>query len=447
MSDPVGRYTVAVAAVPLQELLHALARDAGLNMDIDPALRGEVTLHAVDQPLVAILERLARQLDIRYQFVGDTLLVSRDAPYFRQYQVDYLNLSRATQGAVSVSTQISSGGGGEGSQAHSSNVSTTSINAESQHDFWGRLRAALSTLLGLSAEDGGAQGADSLVMNPEAGLITVKATARQHVRIESLLDELLRNIRRQVLIQATVVEVALRDEFRAGINWSKLSLDGSGLGAAVDLLSGGDSSLMVNYLNEDSDGSRLQAAISLLSEFGETRVLSSPQIMVLNNHTAVLKVVENFVYFEVQQDLNAGSAVTGAGPLLATTTVPRTIPVGLIMTVTPQIGGDHSVILNVRPTVSSVVRTERDPNPSLSGVENLIPVVRVREMESVLRVRSNQIAILGGLMQDTARTQREEVPFIANLPLIGRLFQGRHRQSMKTELVIFMRPIVMSQPV
>jgi len=159
----------------------------------------------------------------------------------------------------------------------------------------------------------------------------------------------------------------------------------------------------------------------------------------LNNHTAVLKVVENFVYFEVEQELTP--ATDNSAATVATTTTARTVPVGLVLTVTPQISKDDSVTFNVRPTISSVIRTELDPNPALL-IENRIPVIRVREMESILKVNSNQVAVLGGLMQDTLRNQDKETPFAAQIPLLGNLFKSRSQESLKTELVIFLRPVV-----
>ena len=261
------------------------------------------------------------------------------------------------------------------------------------------------------------------------------------------------------------MEVNLSDQFQAGIDWSVLDLSDSGFSIGASLLGGAgfilneannvtisspglsgppvtSSANVVQYSNPNSGGVRIDAAISLLSEFGDTKVLSSPQIMVLNNHTAVLKVVENFVYFEVEQEIESGNALTGTGPLLATTTTARTIPVGLVMTVTPQISRDDSVTLNVRPTISAVIRTELDPNPGLVLVQNRIPVIQVREMESILRVNSRQIAVLGGLMQDVIRSRDKKTPFFADIPLLGNLFKSTDQESLKTELVIFLRPVV-----
>ncbi len=466
----VEKYTVVVNEVPVKELLFALARDAKVNVDVDPRVEGVVTVNAVEQTLEQLLDRIARQIDLRYEFSNGNLLVSPDEPFFRTYNIGYLNLSRETQGSVTVSTQIAStssgdtsGGGGAAGGGGGGNTSTTSISSSSNQNFWENMRDTLSAIISDGDNTGNTD--NSLVVNSDSGVVTVRATARQHKKIQEYIDQVLESVRRQVLIQATVVEVSLSDQFQAGIDWSALNLTDSGFSLGAGLLGGAgfvldeannvsistagltgppvtSSANVIQYSNPDSNGVRIDAAINLLAEFGDTKVLSSPQIMVLNNHTAVLKVVENFVYFEVEQEIQQGNALAGTGPLLATTTTARTIPVGLVMTVTPQISRDESVTLNVRPTISSVIRTELDPNPSLQLVQNRIPVVRVREMESILKVNSRQIAVLGGLMQDTIRSNDKKTPLAGDIPLLGNLFKSQDRESLKTELVIFLRPVV-----
>ena len=444
------KYTVVVNEVPVKELLFALARDAEINVDIHPEITGVVTINAVDQSLQQILQRITRQVSLRYEFNDNNLIISPDTVYVKSYSVGYLNLSRDTLGSVSVSTQIASassgdaaGGGGGG------NTSTTSINSESNHQFWGNLQASILSII--FDDSGTVTQGDTVVINPESGIVTVRATGEQHAQVQQLIDQILESVQRQVLIQATVVEVDLTDQFQAGIDWSLMDINGHGFNIGSTLLGGApglagppitSSSLVLEYVAPRGDGEQITAAISMLQEFGNTRVLSSPQIMVLNNHTAVLKVVENFVYFEVEQELEPSNSPNGQATV-ATTTTARTVPVGLVMTVTPQISDDNSVTFNVRPTISSVIRTELDPNPAL-GIENRIPVIRVREMESILKVNTNQVAVLGGLMQDTIRSQDKQTPFAGDIPLFGNLFKSRNRESLKTELVIFLRPVVIN---
>jgi general secretion pathway protein D len=109
------------------------------------------------------------------------------------------------------------------------------------------------------------------------------------------------------------------------------------------------------------------------------------------------------------------------------------------MTVTPQINRIGHVNINVRPTVSRVVGLANDPTP---GLESQIPIIQVREMESMLQIVSGNTAILGGLMQDEALKNTDKVPVLSRLPILGKLFTGHNDASRKTELVIFLRPTV-----
>jgi MSHA biogenesis protein MshL len=183
----------------------------------------------------------------------------------------------------------------------------------------------------------------------------------------------------------------------------------------------------------------------LLKQFGDTKVLSSPKLMVLNNQTAVLKVVDNLVYFTLQSQISQATVGAGGSNLQSFTTTPNTVPIGVVMSVTPQVNESGEVNINVRPTISSLIRYVPDPNPSLNaaGIPNQgIPEIQVREMESMLQINSGNTAVLGGLMQDQIQRNTDKTPGLSNIPGIGRLFTGRNDFSRKTELVIFLRPTV-----
>jgi general secretion pathway protein D len=163
--------------------------------------------------------------------------------------------------------------------------------------------------------------------------------------------------------------------------------------------------------------------------------------MALNNQTAMLKVVENLVYFEVDSDTTQNTNNT----LTTVTTTAKTVPVGFIMAVTPQIAEDESITLVVRPTISRFVKNVADPNPNL-GLVNNVPQIETREMESVLRLDNGQIAVLGGLMTDTENRDSDGLPGVSEVKGVGELFKYRDDQVAKTELVIFIRPLVVREP-
>lgn len=471
------RYTVVVNDVPVRELLFALARDAQVNVDIKGDLDGTVTLNAIDQTLPQILDRIARQVNLRYEIDGDSVFVARDDPYFRTYDVGYVNLARDTDATVNIATQVATTGeggaeqvGGRGTRggqgAQGTNSSATRVNSRASNRFWETLTQNVLSIIGETGSANGGDGriqSDRLVVNAEAGLLSVKASAREHELIQAFIDRVLTNARRQVMIEATIVEVSLKDQYQAGVDWRILLDEGKAgitanqqlLGRITDgIIDNAVSSFVLGYTDPNANGKLIEATVRLLREFGDTKVLSSPRLMVLNNQTALLKVVEELVYFTVDVT-NTDATLNAQGRTFVETEV-HSVPVGLVMAVTPQISANQEVTLTVRPTISQKIGDAIDPGPRLiaqlnggqaGDVTNLVPVIRTREMESVLKLVNGQIGVLGGLMQDERNTGNREVPGLARVPLFGDLFFNADEvNDRKTELVIFLRPVVVEQP-
>lgn len=384
--------------------------------------------------------------------------------------------------------------------------------------------------------------AASVIVNAETGLIAVRATSRQHEKIQEFLDQVLSSAKRQVLIEATVVEVNLNEQFQSGIDWKRIALgagfsfrqnfNDTNLGNVTtpsvnqdiqSIISGvlGDANLSLqqksNIINQVAPGfgnistvnvfdrtesftdpvtgvitstpiyhpvdqitgipgallpvgdtafklagkgilagysnaaGTVAGAIQLLDSFGNVKVLSSPKISVLNNQTALLKVVDNTVYFTI----TATTTSTTNSTLTTYTSTLNTVPIGLVMSVTPQISDTGEVTLNVRPTISRISGYTEDPNPALKSAPNgqpltnpvrsLVPIVQTREMESIMRIDSGQIAVMGGLMEDAINHAKDTVPGLGSIPLVGEAFTGRNETSKKTELVIFLRPVVIKE--
>jgi general secretion pathway protein D len=246
------------------------------------------------------------------------------------------------------------------------------------------------------------------------------------------------------LIEATVVEVRLNDNFQAGVDWARIaSGDGWSLTQSVLSTTTLGTSPFTSAVFSDTNATRnITATIAALDEFGDVSVMSSPKIMALNNQTSILKVVDNRVYFSTESDTvtNNNNAVTNF-----TVTI-HTVPVGFVMNVTPFITEDDEVILNIRPSISRII--DFVPSPvqlnAITGeplsTPNLIPEIQVREMESVLRVGDGQTAVIGGLMTDTADKSSLGIPGLHSVEGVGLLFGTKTQQLNKTELVIFLRP-------
>lgn len=449
-------YSVVAQDLPVRELLFTIARDAGINIDIHPDVGGRVSLNAVDQTLPQILDRISRQTNIRWTVdINGNLMIEHDQPYWHTYQVNYVNVQRTSSTSAEISTSI---GGGD-----NRNISSSTIEQNSGNNFWTTLTDNLAKLAfeeepeeeDTSAEDEQSEeasteeseekdGSDNVIVNPETGVIAIKATASKHQEVESFLNYVESRSLQQVLIEATVVEVTLNDRYRAGVDWSKLSLNNEGF--SQNLTAGNLNNPPNNVFTIDN-GSDISATVRALSEFGDSQVLSSPKIMALNNQSAMLRVVDNRVYFTIEVE----PATFSNGELQTVATFEtslNTVPVGFSMSVTPQIGNGDQVTLNVRPTISRIIRFVNDPNPILAqeGVTNAIPEIQIREMESVLKVYSGQTAILGGLMQDSLDRNTDGLPTVSRVPVLGNLFSYRDDTASKSELIIFIKPIVVNQP-
>lgn len=500
------QFSVSVHNVDIRNLLFAVARDARLNLDVHPDLAGTVSINAIDQTLPEILDRAALQVNMRYEMEGRNLFVMPDSPVLRHYRVDYPNVAREARSEVAASTSISrTGGAGAGA----GNSSSSSLTNTSNNKFWETLTQNIRDLLretdkllpeGAEAASGAAPApaapvvptpvvpasapnaapaapvaavpapaparfreSASVIANPETGVISVRATYRQHMRVREFMDRVMLSAGRQVMIEATIVEVNLSDEHQQGINWTvlrrglpmlQLGPTGSTLpsGVPVGGIIPSMASITPSYTSASGGLTQIGMALRLLESFGNTKVLSSPKVSALNNQAALLKVTEDLVYFTLSANYTPG---TGGSPATFTlTSTPNTVSVGFVMSVMPQVGDGDQVTLILRPTLSRVVGYVEDPavpiylaqarsgGMTVNEVSSRIPQIQTRELESIIKVRSGDTAVLGGLMREDVAGSTDQTPVVGSVPLLGELFKYKKRSSAKSELVIFLRPTV-----
>lgn len=460
IQKPQPKYTVVVSNAPLQDVLFALARDAKLNLDVLHDIKGNITINAIDQTLEQILARIGKRVDIRYQINNGTLEISKDTPYLKTYKIPYLNIARSAVGAVSMSVRVGATGTGLDSAATSvSNDSTARIENVTNNRFWSELAANLNLLLGkdsavttsdqTAAADQNTSANNNVIINQSAGLVSIRASDVKQQQISAYLKEVISSAQRQILIEATIVEVRLTNQYSQGIDWRRIVNKGNGFSfeqnLTSDSLNASRQNFNISYLDKNSKRT-LSSTLKLLEQFGNVKVLSSPKIMALNNQPSILKVVDNKVYFSLDFETTVSSA--NAAPTTNVRSSINTVPVGFVMVLTPFVDEFDQVMLNVRPTISRIIGFVNDPNPILArnNVVNKVPEVQVREMETVLKLNSGQVAILGGLMQDTAREHKQRLPGVGSIPLAKELFTGKESAFEKSELVIFVRPIHVKNP-
>lgn len=495
--DKLALYSVMVHNAPVRETLLGLAKSAKVNIDIHSNVDGNITLNAIQETMPSILDRICEQLDIRWSKKNNHILVELDTPYLKNYMVDYINMGRDLEAKVSTNTQIvtqsqitnnvnntiNNSSNNSNIVNDNNNISSTLVKNKTNNNFWKSLEKNIKDILQETDKilpEGSSETeikienninnninnnyklnnknatnsidknnnyslikrstfkeAASVIINQETGIISVRATHKQHQKINDFIQQVFNSAKRQVLIEATIIEVILNDNYQQGIDWKKITGFGafSFIGNSLN-----NNNINLSYIN-DNDKTIL---VNLLETFGETKVLSSPHLAVLNNQTAMLKVVENYVYFNVKADTISTANV---GTTTTYTSTPQTVSVGVVMSVTPQISKDNIVMLNVRPTITQIAYTVADPNPDLqkNGIQNLLPVIDTREIESVLRIKSGQTAILGGLMKDEVNLKRSAVPILGNIPLLGEVFNNFNHNKKKSELIILLRPLVIKE--
>ena len=462
-----AHYSITAVNVPVSELIFQVAKDAGKQVDLYTGIKGRVTINAINQPLEKILERISEQVGLMYVIDNNVIQIKPDLPEWRNYNVDYVNISRSTKDSIDMKMSVSGGS----SSGNSTSASSTQVTVESKHDFWVKLEANIQQLAQIdpyslannSAMSKAAQGNESkaggvsqnTAVNAEAGVISVYTTSKKHKAIKKYIEDVATRADRQVLIEATVVEVLLNDRYQAGIDWTILGSKAFGNDGGLQIsspFSGEHTGFTVKTVDPtgvvgalSADWSIL-ANLNLLKEFGDSKVLSSPKIMAINNQTALLKVVQNLVYFTV--DVNATAATATVAGTTTYETEIHTVPVGFTMSVTPFVSGDGEVTLNVRPTISRQIGTAEDPNPELKkqGVTSKIPIIQEKEMSSVLKLKDRQTAVIGGLIEDANSNLKTGIPWLGDIPLLGDLFSNRDDQAQKSELVIFIRPIIVKNP-
>lgn len=485
---------------PLRDVLIELADKAEIDLELDPRITDGIIFKAKDRPLREVITRLCDLAGLRCTLDKTALRVVLDEPYTATYRLDALNLKRTTNTEINASTDVFSAVGDGNADG---NGSSAKIAAEGINDLWGDITQSITAIV--NEPDGAlrmASGAARVVVvdtptdtpadgtttppattaattvttasaaaaapaataatetgeyitvNRQAGVITAFTSGRKQAKIAAYIGELQRSLGAQVLIEAKVVEVTLDDQFRAGINWQWFGLDGLSIAAnlATGIIPSGriDPTLSANL---SSGPLNLTGVLDLLSTFGTTRTLSSPRLTATNNQPALLKVAENEVYFTLQIDRET-NGTTGNETRTITSEL-HTVPIGLLMVVQPAISADGKTIsLNLRPTISRIVKQVEDPavqlamadinaaNNTTLTVSSPIPVVQVREMDSVVTMGTGSILVMGGLMQERAENGDEKVPGLADVPLAGDLFKRRDDKTTVSELVIFLRATV-----
>ncbi|MHB0763766.1 pilus (MSHA type) biogenesis protein MshL [Stutzerimonas sp. NM35] len=472
------RFDVAVSDMPAREFFLSLADSAGQNLLVHPGVTGEITFSLRNVTLEETLAAVRDSYGYDYRRTAYGYQIQPNQAITRTYDLNYLNVqrqgmtdTRVSSGQVTSSDNTGVGAAGTTTSSTSSTVNASQLLTSSNVDFWTEVRAVVEMMIG--SEEG-----NQVVVNPQAGLLVVRASSADQQAVEHFLGQAQRNLQRQVILETKILEVNLSDGFQAGINWSFLQgQKGIGLGSFTTTTGNNVAGILENGINgvevqsglprgvnipgipltgpngvggvfgATFDFGNFEGVVQLLETQGDVRVLSSPRISTLNNQKAVIKVgTDEFFVTDVSTTTTSLAGGTTA-PDLDITLTPFFS--GISLDVTPQIDENDQVTLHVRPTVSRV----QDQNKSiqLGGADNVfnlpLALSTTRQSDSIVRARSGQVVVIGGLLENRNTNNDANLPWASKLPFVGPLFQQQRKSLQQTELVILMRPQVVNDQV
>ena len=452
------RLEISATSVAAKDFFTAIVEGSDYSIAIHPDVSGSITLNLTDVTLTEAIEIIQDIYGFDIRVNGNVIQVYPSGIRTETMALNYLFLKRFGTS----STSINSGGvsendpnsgsnnnnggnnngnrGGSNNNQSSQNGQSNGINiyTENESDFWTELKETLTAFVG--TEDG-----RSVIVSPQAGLVTVRGLPAEITAVKQFIADTETHLHRQVIIEAKIMEVTLNDDYQQGVHWNEVlgslgktdltfSTSGNIQGNAISSNIGGATAL--SFSGPDFSG-----VIDLLQTQGNVQVLSSPRITATNNQKAVIKVGED-EYFVTDV-----SSTTTTGTSTTTTPEVELTPFfsGIALDVTPQIDKDGSVILHVHPSVT--LTAEQNKTIQLGTETLLLPLAqsRVRESDTIIRAKSGEIVVIGGLIETYKIDNESKTPLFGDIPLLGGLFKSVSETTQKRELVILLKPVVIGQ--
>jgi len=450
------RLEISATSVAAKDFFTAIVEGSAYSIAIHPDVSGSITLNLTDVTLTEAIKVIQDIYGFDIRVNGNIIQVYPAGIRTETIALNYLFLKRFGTSSTSINSggvsendpNSSNSGGNNGSSGNNQNSqnsqngqnSNSGINiyTENESNFWTELKETLTAFVGTT--DG-----RSVIISPQAGLVTVRGLPAEITAVKKFINDTETHLHRQVIIEAKIMEVTLNDEYQQGVRWNEVlgslgstdltfSTSGNIAGNVISGKVGGATSLSFS-------GADFSGVIDLLQTQGNVQVLSSPRITATNNQKAVIKVGED-EYFVTDV-----SSTTTTGTSTTTTPEVELTPFfsGIALDVTPQIDKDGNVILHVHPSVT--LTAEQNKIIQLGGQELILPLAqsRVRESDTIIRAKSGEIVVIGGLIETYQTDQESKTPLLGDIPLLGGLFKSVSEVTQKRELIILLKPVVIGQ--
>jgi len=491
--DPGRTYSLTLKNADIKDVLMLLSKESGAPIVAERGITGLVKIEAQNRKLGELLYAILKPLGYTATVENGVIFVGRPQLTTRTFRVNYIKDKRNSSsntnvsgfsaasgsGSVSVSTEGKSDFWGAlesslemlvfGTSGMGKREGGSFIRGEAEKKIVGeRTTSASSQVSGGSTTQGSAERQASssqnsrmilqstevddpllqnaqisqnqlkqLVVNETAGIIQVTDFTDNLDKIASFISDVEEGSKRQVLIQAHIMEIGLKDLFTLGVDW-KAVLDkatNTTLAQALVPVTLGTSAATSSVFKFSNSGSDFNAVVDAMKEQGNVNMLSSPKISALNNQKAVIKLTTKEVSWVQSKTTN----YVGSGSNDTFTTTPQIDEVGIFLDVTPQIGQDGSIIMQIHPSVSEIREVSTSPDKTSTK-----PVINIREIDTMVDAKAGETIVIAGLISDRLSETKRSVPLLGDIPYLGMLFSYNKQERTKSELVIMMTPYVLN---
>jgi MSHA biogenesis protein MshL len=458
---PTRRFRVQAQNIDAKEFFASLVTDSNYSIIVHPQVSGSISVDLKNVTIGEVLNAVSRLYGYDIQQKDRIFYVYPSDIRTETFNVDYLLVARNGKSSLNITTGGVSSKEDDSGDSNSSDSSSSSDSSDSdssedfsgdsgttvstatENAFWTGLEKALNNFIGKGA-------GKSVMVNSEAGLVVVSATPSELRTIKDFLDSAMRRMTRQILLEAKILEVNLNEDFQHGVDWdvlwnqaNKYDKGSIGFGTFTPVPNKISASLG-GLFTFKFEGKNVTPIVKLLQTQGDVSILSSPRITASNNQKAVIKVGSD-EYFVTGVESNSTSTASG------TTTTPTVefTPFfsGVSLDVTPQIDDDNNVIMHVHPAVISVEEQYKQLSLGATLDDMNIPMAKstIRESDTVVRAKSGDVIIIGGLMSERKTDREDKIPLLGDIPYVGNLFKNSQKATEKVELVILLHPIVVER--
>jgi MSHA biogenesis protein MshL len=457
-----GHFSLNVRDVDIRDIFLLLSQDSGVNIIADQDVTGKISIDFTNLNLYSALYAITRQLGLTFSMDKGFIRVSKPHLETRTFQFDYIVGKRSSYSAMNAAISQATNTGAMNAGGSTINISTTPSSGQTMgagtsattqgnvyvttsgtSDLWKEIRRGLDVII-FGDSKGGSEGGEGsysrgehgkkLVISESAGIIQVTDFSNNMENVENFLNDVEKSIRKQVLIQAQIIEVTLDDMYKLGINWELVFRNSmESFSVSQNLMNQPPTGVFVLDYDQNKPLRNITAMLDAMKEQGQVRVLSSPRVATMNNQKAIVKLTTKEVSWVTNSYLNA------QGEVLLTYTNPEIDEVGLFLDVTPQIDENGLITMQIHPSISDILGNSVSPDGKSTK-----PIIDVREVDSMVKVKNGQTIVIAGLMTEKINNTTTRVPILGDIPIVGTLFKRVSQEKTKTELVILLTPYILT---